>query len=464
MGMRSMAYGQDGGNMAMDFMRGMQAGNALGDSLAGLDMQSRLNRMARQVQEAGGDISALDAAQIASPRDMMALGAFQEQYLKTREGQSKIYEAHNKLAEQQYNMLAGALDYLDQVQADPIQWGTGVEAVSRRLNLPYNVRFDRERGDFEVLYQGEDGKEASTGQRMSRDDMAALAGEWRNGRAFTHAYAQHAMTLIEGNIAAKKDPSAWLRCTDAQGREVTLVPQRQPVGGGGIEMGYLVMQPGKGADFVPFDQLGERGISMRSVEQALQEQNARLQIERNKVGLQSDRMNLAILGKKWEQARNGTTLTREDEDFINGLCLGKDEATGRPVYDSAKASGLALLMGSGIDRYAAVNLYEENLHQMMAMVRQSPRGEELGEDEARALAARALLQRIQGGGSGMGQPASATPAMPPQRGAPPESPAAVDFAGQPAHATPGVKRPWNGSSMDGLKRWVTPTVPMQASH
>lgn len=241
-----------------------KAGQAAGDGR----IRERMKRIGEAVAEAGGSLESLDPALFSDPVGMMALGGFLDGYMSTREGLLKAKEAHARVAERQFRILTNGFRYLEQNRQNPQALAVGIERLSGCLNLPYNVRFNPERKAFDVFYQDRTG-EKPTGRSMAAGEvMAALQDLVRHPETFHRLYARNALAIMSANNAYRRDPGLWLYARNEDGREVTLVPQKQPRPEGGIEVGYTLLEKGKAARFVTLGELAtDCGITPRAWEE-----------------------------------------------------------------------------------------------------------------------------------------------------------------------------------------------------
>lgn len=274
---------------AQDFAGGLAVGQSVGNTISGIGHQARLKSISDAVNKAGGDISAIDSSLYSDPEGMVALGGFLDQYTTTQEGLLKAKDAHSKVAEQQFQTLSNGLQYLEQNQGNPQALTSGIEQLSRHLNLPYNVKFNPERNAFDVLYQDRTG-EKQTGQSMTSQEVVASLKELvQHSDKFHSLYAQNALSIMAGNNAYKQDPSKWFYAQGDDGQAITLIPQKQPRPEGGIELGYLILEKGQPARFATMKELSSTyGITPQTWEQHYKNQQldndrARLGYERQRV-------------------------------------------------------------------------------------------------------------------------------------------------------------------------------------
>ncbi len=261
-----------------EFMGGMQAGQAMGASLAEMDMNSRVGKMASQVQQAGGDVSVLDPGNITSPRDIQALGKFQEQYMQTKEGQAKVFEAYSNWGTHQANRVQATMKFLesDAVKSNPELWAAGVQEAARFLGIPENLEYDASAGKFWIMRPDANGKYARTTESLSAEDIDGYMQKFRQQPNEAKKFVVTAgISAFEQNIRNNQDPTTWLKASDRNGNHIDLVPNTRPGEHGGLEPGFLVMKAGSPSQYVPSDKLPEYGISMRSSEDALKEKGLR---------------------------------------------------------------------------------------------------------------------------------------------------------------------------------------------
>ncbi|MDR2077167.1 MAG: hypothetical protein LBP61_09625 [Desulfovibrio sp.] len=256
-----MAYRNYGNNTANDMLAGMQVGKAFGDTLGDMDMNARMNQIGQRVQQAGGNLTALDPSQFTNPRDIMALGKYQEEYLKTQEGQAKVFDAWGKLAEHQYNQFVGGMQYVNTL-TDPDQQGMAITQLTGSMALPFKAEYDPQAKAFNITERDADGR-LGHARTVSLDEGRRMIATINSPVDFQRFMIPYAMMQMQRNMTNKRDPKTWIHASDSQGRNVTLVPQTQPGANGAYEDGFLVMRDGTpGVEFLPLEQLGAAGINV----------------------------------------------------------------------------------------------------------------------------------------------------------------------------------------------------------
>lgn len=275
------------GSFAQDFAGGLQVGQHIGDTVRGIGQQALVKSIGDAVNKAGGDINAIDTDLYSTPEGMMALGTYLDGYVNSKEGLLKAKEAHSKVAQQQYQYMQSGLDYLEQHKDDPRALAAGIEQLSRNLDLPYHVKV-AEDGNLDLFYQDRTG-DKPTGQRVTpQDALISIRDVVQNSDKFHQLYAQNALAIIAGNNRYKQDPSTWFYAQGDDGQSLTLIPQKQTRPEGGIDVGYIVLQKGKPAQFATLEQLaGQYGITPETWDQHYQNQK-----------LENDKIKLAYEGQR----------------------------------------------------------------------------------------------------------------------------------------------------------------------